>query len=178
MQSDDQPPYSALRFMGSQRVRHDWATELNWTELNSAHSCHHDLDGQSGFFPSLHAAVFLQEICAHVGCDLRRQFRKQLSEVAEYGYAQYPQGLNRLEWWDKFNEMKLNREDLSLNFVLLKPNSSTEWGSEISSNTYEIIWGSQLTVVWVWVNTTLWLLKIKVDQLDSGSQSRGMLIFF
>ena len=24
-----------LWFMGSQRVRHDWATELNWTELNS-----------------------------------------------------------------------------------------------------------------------------------------------
>ena len=23
-----------LRFMGTQRVRHDWATELNWTELN------------------------------------------------------------------------------------------------------------------------------------------------
>ena len=23
-----------LRFMGSQRVRHDWATELNWIELN------------------------------------------------------------------------------------------------------------------------------------------------
>ena len=23
-----------LRFMGSQRVRHDWATELKWTELN------------------------------------------------------------------------------------------------------------------------------------------------
>ena len=23
-----------LRFMGSQRVRHDWATELNWPELN------------------------------------------------------------------------------------------------------------------------------------------------
>ena len=23
-----------LRFMGSQRVRYDWATELNWTELN------------------------------------------------------------------------------------------------------------------------------------------------
>ena len=23
-----------LRFMGSQRVRHDWATELNWTEAN------------------------------------------------------------------------------------------------------------------------------------------------
>ena len=24
-----------LRFMGSQRVGHDWATELNWTELNA-----------------------------------------------------------------------------------------------------------------------------------------------
>ena len=24
-----------LRFMGSQRVGHDWATELNWTELNN-----------------------------------------------------------------------------------------------------------------------------------------------
>ena len=24
-----------LRFMGSQRVRHNWATELNWTELNN-----------------------------------------------------------------------------------------------------------------------------------------------
>ena len=24
-----------LRFMGSQRVVHDWATELNWTELNN-----------------------------------------------------------------------------------------------------------------------------------------------
>ena len=24
-----------LRFMGSQRVRHDWATELNWTELST-----------------------------------------------------------------------------------------------------------------------------------------------
>ena len=23
-----------LQFMGSQRVKHDWATELNWTELN------------------------------------------------------------------------------------------------------------------------------------------------
>ena len=23
-----------LRFMGSQRVRHDWVTKLNWTELN------------------------------------------------------------------------------------------------------------------------------------------------
>ena len=32
----------ALRFMGSQRVRHDWATELNWTELT-------DCKGQAPF---------------------------------------------------------------------------------------------------------------------------------
>ena len=27
-----------LRFMGSQRVRHDWATEMNWTELEKGKS--------------------------------------------------------------------------------------------------------------------------------------------
>ena len=30
-----------LRFMGSQRVRYDWATELNWTELISVLYCVH-----------------------------------------------------------------------------------------------------------------------------------------
>ena len=29
-----------LWFMGSQRVRHDWATELNWTEQNGTFSMH------------------------------------------------------------------------------------------------------------------------------------------
>ena len=28
-----------LRFMGSGRIRHDWATELNWTQYNSAFTC-------------------------------------------------------------------------------------------------------------------------------------------
>ena len=28
-----------LRFMGSQRVRHNWATELNWTDTPMADSC-------------------------------------------------------------------------------------------------------------------------------------------
>ena len=36
-----------LPFMGSQRVRHDWATELNWTELNSPRVCHFKLNGWS-----------------------------------------------------------------------------------------------------------------------------------
>ena len=30
-----------LRFMGSQRVGHDWATELNWTDLNTLLSSFH-----------------------------------------------------------------------------------------------------------------------------------------
>ena len=29
-----------LRFMGSQRVRHDWATELNWTQCDKDPTCH------------------------------------------------------------------------------------------------------------------------------------------
>ena len=34
-----------LRFMGSQRVRHDWATELNWTELKitADGDCSHEI---------------------------------------------------------------------------------------------------------------------------------------
>ena len=40
-----------LRFMGSQRVGHDWATELNWTELKT---CLINLF-QHGFFYSLRA---------------------------------------------------------------------------------------------------------------------------
>ena len=31
---DGQGGLAVLRFMGSQRVEHDWAAELNWTELN------------------------------------------------------------------------------------------------------------------------------------------------
>ena len=30
-----------LRFMGSQRVRHDWVTELNWTEATHTHTHTH-----------------------------------------------------------------------------------------------------------------------------------------
>ena len=32
-----------LRFMGSQRVGHDWVTELNWTELGYFNSCRYYL---------------------------------------------------------------------------------------------------------------------------------------
>ena len=43
-----------LQIMGSQRVRHDWATELNWTELNllkqvSWEFCARDTDGLKHF---------------------------------------------------------------------------------------------------------------------------------
>ena len=33
-----------LRFMGWQRVGHDWATELNWTELNNTVSYHQNVN--------------------------------------------------------------------------------------------------------------------------------------
>ena len=35
------------QFMGLQRVRHDWATELNWTELISLKPCYHIAGGCS-----------------------------------------------------------------------------------------------------------------------------------
>ena len=40
-----------LRFMGSQRVGHDWATELNWTELNTLLSATHKSSNFSTSLP-------------------------------------------------------------------------------------------------------------------------------
>ena len=40
-----------LRFMGSQRVGHDWATELNWTELMHPLILYHKLQAQNVAFP-------------------------------------------------------------------------------------------------------------------------------
>ena len=51
-----------LRFMGSQRVRHDWATELNWTDPSW------DLGLRIGLFQSCgHCWVF--QICWHTECE-------------------------------------------------------------------------------------------------------------
>ena len=38
-----------LQFMGSQRVGHDWATELNWTELNNSYVLFHLLNRKFNF---------------------------------------------------------------------------------------------------------------------------------
>ena len=53
------PPFichEVLRFMGSKRVGHDWATELNWTELNGI-GCHDlsflNVEFQASFFTLL-----------------------------------------------------------------------------------------------------------------------------
>ena len=44
-----------LLFMGSQRVRHDWATELNWTECILGEKCINDVDKEgSGGSLSVH----------------------------------------------------------------------------------------------------------------------------
>ena len=44
---------SVLRFMGSQRVRHDWVTELNWTEVHFNNHC------VCNFFPILLLCIFV-----------------------------------------------------------------------------------------------------------------------
>ena len=42
-----------LQFMGSQRVGHDWATKLNWTELNTIHTFFNNLPSYLGIlFPN------------------------------------------------------------------------------------------------------------------------------
>ena len=62
-----------LQFMGSQRVGHDWATELNWTELNwDECSCvvvwtFFGIGMKSDLFQSCgHCRVF--QICWHIEC--------------------------------------------------------------------------------------------------------------
>ena len=45
----------ALRFMGSQRVRHDWATELDWTEEVPEWGCPQQLLESPIEFSSFHA---------------------------------------------------------------------------------------------------------------------------
>ena len=40
-----------LQFMGSQRVRHDWATELNWTERNVISSVIVNIDHKFDLLP-------------------------------------------------------------------------------------------------------------------------------
>ena len=44
-----------LQFMGSQRVGHDWVTELNWTELRSGLFCWHEgySISSKGFLPTV-----------------------------------------------------------------------------------------------------------------------------
>ena len=55
-----------LQSMGSQRVKHDWVTELNWTELD-----------QFLTFPDLHSSK------AHSFCWMKRQI-SVLGNMAEY----------------------------------------------------------------------------------------------
>lgn len=58
------------------------ANTVGWSPyLLSSFLTRHDLDRYSGFFPSLHCSIFLQEMYVQVGCGSRRQPRIQLSEV-------------------------------------------------------------------------------------------------
>ena len=53
---------SVLRFMGSQRVGHDWVTELNWTELNWRVS--HAIDLSEEYFNKSRKQRPGRQVCA------------------------------------------------------------------------------------------------------------------
>ena len=55
-----------LQFMGSQRVRHDWATELNWTELNFQWKQFNFL-----FYILLHYLTFHNNPFIYLFCDIK-----------------------------------------------------------------------------------------------------------
>ena len=67
-----------LRFMGSQRVGHDWATELNWTELNW--NC--DMQFQPNIFTlkscsTIHGIFkYLQNSYGRIKLDINEQLRQ------------------------------------------------------------------------------------------------------
>ena len=47
-----------LRFMGSQRVRHDWVTQLNWTYSNKSQSCF--LHGLQAISRGVHCSITIK----------------------------------------------------------------------------------------------------------------------
>ena len=76
-----------LRVMGSQRVGHDWATELNWTELNTFWA--------QNKRPYLRALVPLPSL--YMGCTCL--VIRDLSSVATGGELTHPSSLI-LHFWD------------------------------------------------------------------------------
>ena len=67
-----------LQFMGSQRVGHDWATELNWTELTETHitfACEWSPISQIKFYRTWSQAtgrnIISVILCCFVPSDLR-----------------------------------------------------------------------------------------------------------
>ena len=76
-----------LQSMGSQRVRHDWATELNWTELNTFWA--------QNKRPYLRALVPLPSL--YMGCTCL--VIRDLSSVATGGELTHPSSFI-LHFWD------------------------------------------------------------------------------
>ena len=70
-----------LRFMGSQRVRHDWATELNWTEPNHFILCC-PLLLLSSIFPRIR--VFSNESALYIRWPKYWSFNFSISPSNEY----------------------------------------------------------------------------------------------
>ena len=80
-----------LQFLGSQRVRHDWATKLNWNELNFVtHSCDQKLLILSSYCPS-EVKVLVAQLCLAL-CNPMTVAHK----------APLPMEFSRQEYWSGF----------------------------------------------------------------------------
>ena len=95
------------RFMGSQRVRHDWTTELNWTELNILFSVcvyiHHIFLNQSsvdGHFSYFHVFSVVNSAAVNIGVDLPFQIRvlSFLDICSGVGLVDHPVALFLVFW--------------------------------------------------------------------------------
>ena len=55
--------FSVLRFMGSQRVRHDWVTELNWTEWSNGFPYFLQFKSEFGKKEFMICAILISQSC-------------------------------------------------------------------------------------------------------------------
>ena len=62
-----------LRFMGSQRIGHDWTTELNWTELIHTHTHTVTLISLSGHLSSYHILSVISNSTLNMGAQISLQ---------------------------------------------------------------------------------------------------------
>ena len=71
-----------LRFMGSQRVGHDWATELNWTDWSESHSVMSDSRRSHGLYRILYGRILEWVVFPFFRGSSQLRDRTQVSHMA------------------------------------------------------------------------------------------------